>query len=375
MRNRDRRAQAARLRHRHLHPQHPDRAAPARREHRVRRAVPAATTSRPATRLGRNFRHGRRRRRRAVLDRRADPDSVALARERVDLVHEPHYVLPPLTRCRSVVTIHDCIHLMFPQYLPESAGATSTRAARCGRATRQADRILTVSEASKRDILRFFDVPPEKVQVIYNAIDERFLTPPDAERRWIGCAQRYQLDHPFVLYVGNIKPHKNIERLIDAFGRARRDGPEDLKLVIIGDEISKYPSLRQIGASPQTRQVRPLPRLPAAGHARRRSIAWRARLRLSVAVRGLRPAAARGDGLRHAGRHLERVVAAGGGRRCGAAGRSVRCRTPSPRRSAAALTDQTLRAELIARGLARARQFSWAESVAADPRSLHGGAS
>ena len=43
---------------------------------------------------------------------------LSLAREGVRLVHEPHYVLPPLIRCRSVVTIHDCIHLMFPQYLP-----------------------------------------------------------------------------------------------------------------------------------------------------------------------------------------------------------------------------------------------------------------
>ena len=43
---------------------------------------------------------------------------MALARERVQMLHEPHYVLPPLVRCRSVVTIHDCIHLMFPQYLP-----------------------------------------------------------------------------------------------------------------------------------------------------------------------------------------------------------------------------------------------------------------
>ena len=57
--------------------------------------------------------------------------------------------------------------------------------------------------------------------------------------------QRYQLDHPFLLYVGNIKPHKNLERLIDAFARARAGGLDDLRLVIIGDEMSKYPPLRQ----------------------------------------------------------------------------------------------------------------------------------
>ena len=116
---------------------------------------------------------------------------IRLSRERVHLFHEPHYVLPVLTRCRSVVTIHDCIHLMFPQYLPGSLAHFYARGA-MWTAVRKSDRILTVSEASKRDILRFFDVAPEKVVVIYNAIDERFLAPPDDERMDL-IRQRYQL--------------------------------------------------------------------------------------------------------------------------------------------------------------------------------------
>jgi glycosyltransferase involved in cell wall biosynthesis len=168
---------------------------------------------------------------------------IALAREGVRLVHEPHYVLPPLLQCRSVVTIHDCIHLMFPEYLPNRLAYYYAKGSMWA-ASRKSDRILTVSEASKRDILRFFDVPPEKVVVIHNAIDERFLSPPDPKRMDL-VRQRYQLDHPFVLYVGNIKPHKNLERLIASFGRARRECDDNLKLIIIGDEISKYPALRQ----------------------------------------------------------------------------------------------------------------------------------
>ena len=167
-----------------------------------------------------------------------------LLRTGADLLHEPHYVLPPLTRCRSVVTIHDCIHLMFPQYLPNSLAYYYARGAMFA-ATHQADRVLTVSEASKRDILRYYDIPPEKVQVIYNAMDERFLTPPD-EATTDRVRQRYQLNHPFVLYVGNIKPHKNIERLVAAFSQARPLGPVGLKLVIVGDDLSNYPKLRQV---------------------------------------------------------------------------------------------------------------------------------
>ena len=129
-------------------------------------------------------------------------------------------------------------------------------------AVRKADRILTVSEASKRDILRFFDIPPEKVAVIYNAIDERFLAPPDAEQM-DRIRQRYQLDHPFLLYVGNIKPHKNLERLIDAFARVRAGGLDDLRLVIIGDEHVEVSAAPAGGASPPARQVRAVSRLPA----------------------------------------------------------------------------------------------------------------
>ena len=166
-----------------------------------------------------------------------------LRRERPDVFHAPHYVLPPAVPCRSVVTIHDCIHLMFPQYLPNKAAYAYARVSMWA-AVKRSNCILTVSEASKRDILHFFNVAPEKIVVVYNAIDDHFwLTPPEEEVARV--RERYQLDHQFVLYVGNIKPHKNLVRLIEAFDELRRSGPEELKLLIIGDEISKLPSLRR----------------------------------------------------------------------------------------------------------------------------------
>jgi glycosyltransferase involved in cell wall biosynthesis len=168
---------------------------------------------------------------------------VDLRREGVDLFHAPHYVLPPLTPCRSVVTIHDCIHLRFPQYLPNRISYAYARGS-LWYATHRSSRVLTVSEASKRDILRYFRVPESKISVIYNAIDERFGEPPDEEE--VGrVRERYQLSDPFVLYAGNIKPHKNLERLIEAFHMLRRDGLDHVKLLIIGDEISKYATLRR----------------------------------------------------------------------------------------------------------------------------------
>ena len=168
---------------------------------------------------------------------------IDLRRERAELFHAPHYVLPPLTPCKAVVTIHDCIHLRFPQYLPNKLGYAYARAS-MWMATHRSDRILTVSEASKRDILDYFRVPPEKIDVIYNGIDERFgQSPPEDDIARI--RERYQLNDPFILYAGNIKPHKNLERTIEAFHLLRRKSEfENIKLVIIGDEIAKYAALR-----------------------------------------------------------------------------------------------------------------------------------
>jgi glycosyltransferase involved in cell wall biosynthesis len=168
---------------------------------------------------------------------------LELRREKADLFHAPHYVLPALTPCRSVVTIHDCIHLRFPQYLPNRLGYAYARSA-LWIATHRSARVFTVSEASKRDILEYFDVPESKIAVIYNAIDERFNEEPAADEV-MRVKERYQLNDPFILYAGNIKPHKNLERLIEAFHLVRLQGRSELELIIIGDEISKLQSLRR----------------------------------------------------------------------------------------------------------------------------------
>jgi glycosyltransferase involved in cell wall biosynthesis len=168
---------------------------------------------------------------------------LALRREGVTLFHAPHYVLPALVPCRSVVTIHDCIHLMFPQYLPNRLALRYAQTS-IAMAARRATRILTVSESSKRDILRFVATEPEKIDVIYNAYDERFGLEP-REEDVIRVRERYQLHDEFVLYAGNVKPHKNLERLIEAFHRLHQRGLGHLKLVMIGDDISKYAGLRR----------------------------------------------------------------------------------------------------------------------------------
>jgi len=95
-----------------------------------------------------------------------------------------------------------------------------------------------------------FGIDSRKIEVVYNAIDQRFLTghATDSDRQFL--AERYQVTYPFVLYAGRISPQKNLVRIIEAFSALKADLVKqelypDLKLIIIGDELSKNPDLRR----------------------------------------------------------------------------------------------------------------------------------
>jgi glycosyltransferase involved in cell wall biosynthesis len=282
-----------------------------------------------------------------------------LRRERPDVYHAPHYVLPLAVRTRSVVTIHDCIHLMFPQYLPNRAAYTYAWTTMRS-AARRAQRILTVSEASKRDILHYCGVPPEKIVVVYNAIDERYWVPPaaeDIER----VRERYQLHHRFVLYAGTIKPHKNLVRLIAAFAQLRREF-DDVTLLIIGDEMSKLPALRRaVHGHKLHKYVRFL------GYVDERTLAALYRLASVFAFPslyegfGLPPLEAMASGTPVVTSNVSSLPEVTGGAAVLVDPRDVEALVDG---LAQVLREPGLAATLRARGLERARAFSWESSVA-----------
>ena len=286
---------------------------------------------------------------------------IDLRREGVDLFHAPHYVLPPLTPCRSVVTIHDCIHLRFPQYLPNRIGYAYARA-QMWLATHKAARVMTVSEASKRDILRYFRVPESRIDVIYNAIDERFWQEPDVEEIE-RVRERYRLTAPFVLYAGNIKPHKNLERLIEAFNLLRHERADlkDVELLIIGDEISKYATLRRaVHRYKLHKHVRFFGFVPDQTLAALYRLARAFVFPSLYEGFGLPPLEAMASGtpvITSNVSSLPEVV--------GDAALMIDPYEPAAIADAMqrVLTDPALHADLRVRGLARAREFSWERSI------------
>ncbi len=158
--------------------------------------------------------------------------SWRLLRDRLDLFHATHYVIPPLARARAVVTIHDIIHVLYPQFLPNRAALLYARVM-IRRALKRADRILTVSYNTKRDLVDYFGISPARVEVVYNGVSARFHPDlPRAERDRVTA--KYGLPRPYLLFLGGEKPHKNVRNVIRAFGQARRERALPHALVLAG---------------------------------------------------------------------------------------------------------------------------------------------
>ena len=283
----------------------------------------------------------------------------ALKREGVTLFHAPHYVLPPLVRCRSVVTIHDTIHLMFPQYLPNRAAFSYAKWS-ITQAAQRSNRVMTVSESSKRDILRFVDTEPDKIEVIYNAYAERFAMEP-REEDVVRVRERYQLTDEFVLYAGNVKPHKNLERLIDAFAIVRKRGLDHLRLVLIGDEISKYTALRRAVHQHQLHKyVRFLGYLPEQTLAVMYRLAGVFVFPSLYEGFGLPPLEAMASGTPVVTSNVSSLPEVAGDA-------AVLVDPYNPQAIAdgiyRVLTDERLRRDLVHKGIAQAGRFSWEQSV------------
>ena len=159
-----------------------------------------------------------------LFDPRADHASRCdLRRERADLFHAPHYVLPPLTPCRSVVTIHDCIHLRFPQYLPNRLGYAYARGVDVDGDAPVEPHPHGLGGVEARHPATTSTCRPRRSTSSTTRIDERFGEPP-AEDEVARVRERYQLDDAVRPVRGNIKPHKNLERLIEAFHLLRQGG-------------------------------------------------------------------------------------------------------------------------------------------------------
>jgi glycosyltransferase involved in cell wall biosynthesis len=178
-----------------------------------------------------------------------------------DLLHEPHYTLPLGLRGRSVVTIHDLIHVAFPQYFTIAQRTFAQAVLR--HAVRDAGAVITGSYEAKKDIVSLFRVDERRVHVIYHGIQPSFKKLEDRTALQ-DFRHRFDLRRPFLLYVGSVKPHKNIPALLKAFKRLTSTH-RDLDLVCVGESLYRSRELSALVDELGLRtQVRDLKRLATA---------------------------------------------------------------------------------------------------------------
>jgi len=147
------------------------------------------------------------------------------------LLHIPHYNAPLFYPGKLIVTVHDVCHLAMKQFFPGMLKRIYSGPF-LSRVLNKADRIITVSHFSKSEIIKYYQIPPEKITVIYNGVAPIFKPVPELPAGEI--IRRYGLPETYCLFVGNVKRHKNIVGLVSSFKIAQQKNPDLPPLVILG---------------------------------------------------------------------------------------------------------------------------------------------
>lgn len=160
--------------------------------------------------------------------------AILWAAKGCDLLHVPHYNAPLLHRGPLLVSILDLVHITDPVYSRSFSSWVYARPM-LNLVARKANHIVTISEYSKAQIVERLGVRASKVTAIHCGVDSRFCDT-DREEAFRRVSSALCLQEPYILYVGNLKPHKNVSTLLRAFARLCKRNDFPYKLLIVGDD-------------------------------------------------------------------------------------------------------------------------------------------
>ena len=150
----------------------------------------------------------------------------------VDIIHALSWLTPSTKKAKKVVTIHDLTCLTHPECHPTWRVVSYKRLIK--HSVENSDAILAVSESTKRDIVRYYGVDPDKITVTYNGINHQIFNRIDRIEDLEKAKRKYGITKQYVYYLGTIEPRKNVEFLIDAFLEANQKLGDKLQLVLSG---------------------------------------------------------------------------------------------------------------------------------------------
>ena len=167
-----------------------------------------------------------------------------LNKEKLDIVHFPHFNVPIFYRRPYVVTIHDLTLNFFPGQKMTKFYHRLAYNLTIKNATKRAKKIIAISKNTKKDLIEILNIDPKKIEIVYNGIDERFKLIQDASI-FKKTLKKYKISKQFLLYTGVWRNHKNLPRLLKAFKMLKEEKNLDLQLVITGKEDPHYPEVKK----------------------------------------------------------------------------------------------------------------------------------
>jgi len=160
----------------------------------------------------------------------------------INLFHSPQFNVPIFAKTKQVTTVHDCAFDKLPEEVPSHPAKMYYRLM-MNLALKKSVRIIAVSESTKNDLMDYYHVSPKKITVIYNGVDEerfRFFNNKNVMKNVI---EKYNLRFPFGLYVGLVRPRKNIENLLKAIRLLKDVMDSSFKFVFAGKADNRFYNL------------------------------------------------------------------------------------------------------------------------------------
>lgn len=165
-----------------------------------------------------------------------------LKEKNIDIYYQPFYFCSPFIdkRTKVVLTVFDLIHFFYP-YLKSSITRKLYHKLKIAPRVvfRRADKIVTISINTSRDLIKNFRVPPRKIKMIYMGVSDSFRVIENTRARKL-MKEKYKVAKPFILFLGRNEPHKNIKALVIAYARLPEYVRERHDLVLVGKEDEKY---------------------------------------------------------------------------------------------------------------------------------------
>ena len=166
--------------------------------------------------------------------------SFEMAARPPDVLFVPSHVVPLWHPRRTIVTIHDLGYIHYPQAHTTSARLYLHLSTRFS--VRSARRVIAISEATKRDLITYYKVPPRKIRVVYHGRDPIFA-PVEDEERIAEVVTRYGVSQPYCIHVGTLQPRKNLMVLVEAWDQLRGKVDRPPQLLLAGRRGWLYDSL------------------------------------------------------------------------------------------------------------------------------------